>query len=285
MSPAWTDVAGYVSERKGWGLDVALIEAPFSFSKDRCALVTGGASGLGLGVAKGLRKVGARVAIADLAEQLERLSPDQRDGFFPVNMDVTDEASVREGVSSAVQHFGSLDTLVNSAGVIQFRALEAISTHEWDWILDVNLRGTFLVTREAMPHLKDSHRGRVVNIASNAGKKGYALMAAYCASKFGVVGFTQAVAAEVGRHGVRVNAVCPGPVAETGMGRRVLDQKVELGLGTSPDEILGRSASSFPLQRVGTVADVVNTVMFLISEASDWITGESINIDGGSLAG
>jgi NAD(P)-dependent dehydrogenase (short-subunit alcohol dehydrogenase family) len=225
------------------------------------------------------------VAIADLSEQLERLSPDQSDGFFPVNMDVTDEASVREGVRSAVEHFGSLDTLVNSAGVIQFRALETISTREWDWILDVNLRGTFLVTREAMPHLKDSRRGRVVNIASNAGKKGYALMAAYCASKFGVVGFTQAVAAEVGQHGVRVNAVCPGTVAETGMGRRVLDQKVELGLGNSPDEILRRSASSFPLQRVGTVADVVNTVMFLISEASDWITGESINIDGGSLAG
>jgi NAD(P)-dependent dehydrogenase (short-subunit alcohol dehydrogenase family) len=285
MSPAWTRTAGRISEQMTGGLEVELIEALFSFSKDRCALVTGGASGLGLGVAKGLRTIGARVAIADLAEQLERLSPDQRDGFFPVNMDVTDEASVREGVRSAVQHFGSVDTLVNSAGVIQFRALEAISTREWDWILDVNLRGTFLVTREAMPHLKDSHRGRVVNIASNAGKKGYALMAAYCASKFGVVGFTQAVAAEVGRHGVRVNAVCPGTVAETGMGRRVLDQKVELGLGKSPDEILGRSASSFPLQRVGTVADVVNTVMFLISEASDWITGESINIDGGSLAG
>jgi len=247
--------------------------------------VTGGANGLGLGVAKALLSVGAQVAVADLAEPLDSLSPDERAAFFPVTMDVTDEASVRDGITSVVQHLGGLDTLVNSAGVIQFRAIEGISTQEWDWILDVNLRGTFLVTREAMPHLKESHRGRVVNIASNAGKKGYALMAAYCASKFGVVGFTQAIAAEVGRDSVRVNAVCPSTVAETGMGQRVLDQKVALGLGTSPDEILGRSASSFPLQRVGTVADVVSAVMFLISEASDWITGESINIDGGSLAG
>ena len=126
----------------------------------------------------------------------------------------------------------------------------------------------------------------MVNISSDAGKKGFALLAAYCASKFGVVGLTQAVAAEVAPDGVRVNAVCPGTVAETGMGRLVIDQKIELGLW---HVARGGDASAAPLpsrsERVGTVADVVDAIMFLISESSNWITGESINIDGGSLCG
>jgi NAD(P)-dependent dehydrogenase (short-subunit alcohol dehydrogenase family) len=125
----------------------------------------------------------------------------------------------------------------------------------------------------------------VVNISSDAGKTGFALLGAYCASKFGVLGLTQAVAVEAAPHGVRVNAVCPATIAETGMGRVVIEQKIELGYGRSPEEVVERGAASFPLQRVGTTADVVDAVMFLISESSAWITGESINVDGGSLAG
>ena len=202
-----------------------------------------------------------------------------------IGIDVSDDASVVEGVGAAVTALGGLDTLVNSAGVFQFRALEGITTEEWDRVLDVNLRGTFLTMREAMPALKASGRGRVVNIASDAGKTGFGLLAAYCASKFGVVGLTQAVAVEVAPDGVRVNTVCPGTIAETGMGRIVIEQKIELGYGATPDEVLARGAASFPLRRVGTVRDVVDAVVFLISDGSAWITGESINIDGGSLAG
>jgi NAD(P)-dependent dehydrogenase (short-subunit alcohol dehydrogenase family) len=200
-------------------------------------------------------------------------------------MDVTDDVSVIDGVRAAIGALGGLDTLVNSAGIFQFRAIEGITTQEWDRVIDVNLRGTFLTMREAMPSLKASGRGRVVNIASDAGKTGFGLLAAYCASKFGVVGLTQAVAVEVAPDGVRVNAVCPGTVAETGMGRVVIEQKIELGYGATPDEVVERGAASFPLRRVGTVTDVVDAVVFLISDGSAWITGESINIDGGSLAG
>ncbi len=225
------------------------------------------------------------MAIADLSVALDRMATQDAAPFVPVAMDVTDDASVAAGVADAAVRLGGLDTLVNSAGVFQFRALEGIATAEWDRILDVNLRGTFLVMREAMPHLKASGRGRVVNISSDAGKKGFALLAAYCASKFGVVGLTQAVAAEVAPDGVRVNAVCPGTVAETGMGRLVIDQKIELGYGSSPEDVVQRGGASFPLGRVGTVADVVDAIMFLVSESSNWITGESVNIDGGSLCG
>lgn len=259
--------------------------SPFTFTSGRRALITGGASGLGLGTARALRDVGAVVAIADLPGALARLSADDAADFAAIPMDVTDDASVATGVRSAAERLGGLDTLVNSAGVFQFRGLEGISTAEWDRIIDVNAKGTFLTMREAMPHLRTSGRGRVVNISSDAGKKGFALLGAYCASKFAVVGLTQAVAAEVAPHGVRVNAVCPGTIAETGMGKVVIEQKIDLGYGSTPAEVVERGAESFPLKRVGTVADVVAAILFLISEGSNWITGESINIDGGSLAG
>jgi len=258
---------------------------PFTFTPGRRALVTGGASGLGLGTARALRAAGASVAIADLPAAITRLSADDAAAFTAIGMDVTDDASVAAGVRDATDRLGGLDTLVNSAGVFQFRGLEAISTAEWDRIIDVNLKGTFLTMREAMPHLRASGRGRVVNISSDAGKRGFALLGAYCASKFGVVGLTQAVAAEVAPHGVRVNAVCPGTIAETGMGKVVIAQKIELGFGSTPAEVVERGAESFPLKRVGTVDDVVAAILFMVSEASSWITGESINIDGGSLAG
>ena len=257
----------------------------FSFAEGRRALITGGASGIGLGVAKRLESIGARVAIADLPPALKRLDREALHSPLTIEMDVRDSDSVKRGVAAAMDGLGSLDTLVNSAGVFQFRAIAEISTEEWDRIIGVNLSGTFLVIREAMPHLIASGRGRVVNLASDAGKTGFPLLAAYCASKFGVVGLTQAVAAEVAPVGVRVNAVCPGTIGDTGMGRLVADQKVELGLGANRDEVWAKGAASFPLRRVGTVADVADAIMFLISENSNWITGESLNIDGGSLAG
>lgn len=262
-----------------------MTSAMFAFSPDRRALVTGGASGLGLGIARRLLGVGARVVVADLPGALDRLDPEAAAGLDRLPMDVTDESSVVAGVRTAAERLGGLDTLVNSAGVFQFRRLEEISTGEWDRMLGVNLRGTFLVLREAMPHLKASGRGRVVNIASDAGKTGFPLLGAYCASKFGVIGLTQAIGAEVAPDGVRVNAVCPGTIAETGMGRQVIEQKIELGYGTSAAEVVARGAASFPLRRVGTVADVADAALFLISESSNWIAGESINVDGGSLAG
>jgi NAD(P)-dependent dehydrogenase (short-subunit alcohol dehydrogenase family) len=257
----------------------------FAFPPGRRALVTGGASGIGFGAAKRLLGLGAAVAIADLPQPLDRIAAADKSHFVRIAMDVTDDVSVATGVAAAAEQLGGLDTLVNSAGIFQFRALEGISTAEWDRIIDVNLRGTFLAMREAMPYLKASARGRVVNISSDAGKTGFPLLAAYCASKFAVVGLTQAVASEVAPNGVRVNAVCPGTVAETGMGRVVIEQKIELGHGRSPEEVVQRGAASFPLRRVGTVADVVEAIVFLISESSNWITGESVNVDGGSLAG
>jgi meso-butanediol dehydrogenase/(S,S)-butanediol dehydrogenase/diacetyl reductase len=260
---------------------------PLRFSPGRRALVTGGASGFGLGIVNRLVGVGARVVAADISERaLGALAGAHPEGaVLPLRMDVADDASVAAGIAWSVEQLGGLDTLVNSAGVFQFRPLEEITTTEWDWILDVNLKGAFLVTRESMPHLKDSGRGRVVNISSDAGKRGWALLAAYSASKFGLIGLTEAVAAEVGPSGVRVNCVCPATVAETGMGQDVVRQKIDLGWGASAGDVLRRGAESFPLRRVGTIADVADAIMFLLSENSSWITGIALNVDGGELSG
>jgi NAD(P)-dependent dehydrogenase (short-subunit alcohol dehydrogenase family) len=256
----------------------------FELARGRAALITGGASGFGFAVAERLLAAGAKVAVADVRETVVIDAAARLHGAIPIVMDVTNRAEVIAGVAEAAGAMGGLDTLINSAGVFEFRAFEEISEREWDWIIDVNLKGVFLSCQAAMPFLRDSGRGRVVNISSDAGKKGYPLIATYVASKFGVVGLTQSLAAEYGPHGVTVNAVCPATVSETGMGQKVLEQKVRL-FEQPAERVLADGASSFPLRRLGTVADVADTIMFLISESAGWISGESINIDGGNLSG
>jgi len=256
----------------------------FEIAAGRKALITGGASGFGFAVADRLITGGASVAIADVDATAIQRAAARLPGVLPIVMDVTDRASVVEGMGHAAVAFGGLDTLVNSAGVFEFRPFEEISEREWDWILSVNLKGVFLSCQAAMPYLRASGRGRIVNISSDAGKKGYALISSYVASKFGVVGLTQSLAAEFGPVGVTVNAVCPSTVSDTGMGQKVLEQKAQL-FKKPAQRVLEEGASSYPLQRLGTVADVADTIMFLISESAGWISGESINIDGGNLSG
>jgi NAD(P)-dependent dehydrogenase (short-subunit alcohol dehydrogenase family) len=154
----------------------------------------------------------------------------------------------------------------------------------WDWVLDVNLKGTFLTCHAALPYLTAAGRGRIVNISSDAGKKGWPLIAHYSASKFGVIGLTQSLAVEYGPQGVTVNAVCPSRAPETGMGQKVLGQKVALW-GRRPEKILQSTAASIPLRRYATSADVADAVLFLISENAGYISGEALNVDGGQLSG
>lgn len=256
----------------------------FEIASGRRAVITGGASGFGFAVAERLLEAGASVAIADVDAAAVKAAGARLPDAVPIVMDVTDRLSVVAGIGQAAEAFGGLDTLVNCAGVFEFRPFEEISEREWDWILDVNLKGVFLSCQVALPHLRASGRGRIVNISSDAGKKGYALIASYVASKFGVVGLTEALAAEFGPFGVTVNAVCPSTVAETRMGQKVLEQKVDL-FSKPPERVLAEGAQSYPLRRLGTVADVADMIMFLISDSAGWISGESINIDGGNLSG
>ena len=264
----------------------------FKFSENRKAFVTGGASGFGLGTVKELLNIGAQVTIADINQEAldsaqEELKSESLDTCI---VDVSNKESLTSAIDSAAKKMDGLDTLVNSAGVIETKKLEDITEKEWDWIMDINAKGTFLAIQAAMPYLKKSKNGRVVNLSSTGGINGFPLIVPYCASKFAVTGMTQSISQEVAPYGVTVNAVCPGTTYGTGMGKKVAAQKVELykEMGFSKgdlDTVLEENAKAFPLRRLGTVEDIVSVIMYLISENASWITGESINIDGGSLGG
>ena len=189
--------------------------------------MTGAASGFGLGVMERLSRTAPASRWPTSARTLSRgRPPGSAPRSLPIVLDVRDEASVRAAVAEAVDRLGGLDTLVQCAGVFDYGGLGETTEESWDRELDINLKGTFLVAQAAMPHLVASGRGRLVNIASEAGRKGWPLTSAYNASKFGVVGLTQTWAREFGRDGVTVNCVCPAMTPETGQGQDVTRQKV-----------------------------------------------------------
>ena len=253
----------------------------------RRVLITGGASGFGLAIAEALLIQQARVAIGDInSQRLQDVFQDlgNTDNILPLELDVTSPASVKSAVAVCQKTFGGLDTLINSAGVIHFAPLAEIRESDWDRVVDVNLKGSFLCSQAAAPLLCESgRRGRIVNIGSDAAKIGCPMIVSYCAAKFGVIGLTKALAAELAPYEVTVNCVCPVGVSTTGMGQTVLDWKVG-ATGQKTDEILAEIAAGIPLKRNATVADVVNAVMFFLSDESAFLTGVALDVDGGLLS-
>ena len=253
----------------------------------RRVLITGGASGFGLAIARTLLSQRARVAIGDIdSKRLQEAARnlDNADDLLPLELDVTSPFSVKSAVVACQETFGGLDTLINSAGVIHFAPLADISEEDWDRVVDVDLKGPFLCSQAAAPLICESgRRGRIVNIGSDAAKIGCPMILSYCASKFGVIGLTKALAAELAPYGVTVNCVCPVGVSTTGMGQTVLDWKIG-ATGQKTDEILAETAVGIPLKRNATVADVVNAVMFFLSDESAFLTGVALDVDGGLLS-
>ena len=253
----------------------------------RRVLITGGASGFGLAIAEALLARRARVAIGDIdSERLQEAarSLDKGDDVLPLELDVTSPVSVKAAVAACQETFGGLDTLINSAGVIHFAPLSEIREADWDRVVDVDLKGPFLCSQAAAPLLCESgRRGRIINIGSDAAKIGCPMILSYCAAKFGVVGLTKALAAELAPYEVTVNCVCPVGVSTTGMGQTVLDWKMD-ATGQKTDEILAETAAGIPLKRNATVADVVNAVTFFLSDESAFLTGVVLDVDGGLLS-
>jgi NAD(P)-dependent dehydrogenase (short-subunit alcohol dehydrogenase family) len=246
--------------------------------------VTGGGSGLGYGVAEALLREGGSVLIGDISQDALDRTRKALDNprLLATRLDVTSRQSVQEAVEMARRELGGLDTLVNSAGVFAFLSLAEMGEEDWDRLIAINLKGVFLCCQAAAPLLRQSGRGRIVNVSSDAGKKGFPLISAYCASKFGVIGFSKAIAGELAPYGVTVNCVCPTGVTSTGMGQQILSWMAEKS-GRPAGEILASREQSVPLGRMASVEDVVNSVMFFLSEASGFITGEALNVDGGVL--
>ena len=249
-------------------------------------MITGGASGFGLGTAKALLAEGAQVAIADIDGEKLRTAADElhSDRVLPLVLDVTSPTSVQQTVAACQTHFGGLDTLINSAGVIHFGSLAETTEADWDRVIDIDLKGVFLCCQAASPLLRQSgQRGRIVNIGSDVSKIGFPLIASYCAAKAGVVGLSKALAGELAPDGVTVNCVCPVGVSTTGMGQEVLTYKRQ-ATGATNETILAATAADIPLGRNPTEADVVNAILFFLAEESSFLTGVALDVDGGLLS-
>ena len=257
--------------------------------KDKTAIVTGGARGIGRGIALELAKAGVNIVIADLpdvqedADETCKLIEAQGAQALSVQTNVRDEAQCQAMAQAAVDKFGGIDILVNNAGVVGVAPVVTMSEEEWDRVIGVNLTGMFLASKAVIPHLTQRDASRIINLSSMAGKKGAPGLAHYCTSKFGVIGFTQSLAQEVAGANVTVNAICPGLV-DSAMWRDVL-----LPALGGPDAEGQQAAwerfiqERVPLGRSQTVEDIGQAAVFLCQ--ADNITGESINVTGGSEMG
>ncbi len=251
---------------------------------ERVAIVTGGARGMGFAVAERLCAAGMRVVVADInSATVEKAAAAIGDSARPRPVDVTSEASVCELVDSVTGEMGRLDVLVNCAGVISIHPLAEITEEEWDRVLDVNLKGVYLCCRAAAPALLESPCGRIVNIASDVGKRGEADISHYAASKFGVVGFTQSLAMEFAPQGLTVNSVCPA-ITETDMMKQIVSEEAGR-TGMAVADLQASAVSEIPLGRPTRPSDIAATVAFLVSEEAEFITGQAINVTGGRIMG
>ncbi|WP_343637894.1 SDR family NAD(P)-dependent oxidoreductase [Roseateles sp.] len=250
------------------------------------AVVTGGGSGIGAAIAQALIADGARVTLMGrrldtLKAQRDRLSVDGGPSIGLQVCDVADEAAVRQAFAAAVAEAGPVDLLVNNAGQVETAPLGKTSLETWRRLLDVNLTGSFLCSREVLPAMSERRFGRIVNVASTAALKGYAYVAAYCAAKHGVLGLTRALALETARKGVTVNAVCPG-YTETDIVASAIDTIVAK-TGRTPQEARAELASVNPQGRLVDPAEVASTVAWLARRDSGAITGQAIAVAGGEV--
>jgi len=245
------------------------------------AIVTGGATGIGLAIAQALADAGARVAVADLNEAGAAEAARQiGNGAIGVAIDVRQRASVEQAFAAVASAFGGYDILCANAGVSTMNLVVDLSDEEWDLNFDVNARGVFLTNQIAVRHfLKTGTKGIIVNTASLAAKSGAPWLAHYSASKFAVMGFTQGLAREVAAQGIRVNCVCPGFV-KTGMQSREVQWEAKLR-GMSPEAVIDEYVTLTPLGRLEEPEDVAKAVLFLASDLSGFITGEALNVTGG----
>ena len=245
-------------------------------SDNRAALVTGASRGIGRAIALGLAREGFDVAVNDIGRQRAELEAVAGEiaatgrRALPLCADVSDRAEVAAMVAEAVAWSGRIDAVVNNAGILIPGSVEALPEEHWDAVMDVNAKGTFLVVQALLPHMRARGYGRIVNVASIGGRHGAPEQAHYSASKAAIMGFTRVLAQEVGPFGITANCVCPGIIV-TDMGRTNLEDPA----------VAGRWIANTALRRLGQPEDVVGPACFLASDASAFVTGQSLNVCGG----
>ncbi|MEO0096234.1 MAG: 3-oxoacyl-[acyl-carrier-protein] reductase [candidate division WOR-3 bacterium] len=237
----------------------------------KIALITGGASGIGAAIAKRFIESGAVALIVDIDQELGKATTQQlgENAYFYF-LNIADEKSVNETVERIMNDFTKLDILINNAGITNDKLLVRMTREDWEKVININLTGTFLMTRAVVKYMMKQRFGRIINIASVIGLIGNAGQANYAASKAGIIGFTKSCAKEFASRNIKVNAIAPGFI-ETRMTENL------------PDEIKQAYFKLIPLGRFGKPEDVANLALFLASDQADYITGQVIAVDGGMV--
>lgn len=237
----------------------------------RTAVITGGAQGIGYAIAQNFVEAGARVVIGDLNEAAAQQAAEQLGGASvarAVRCDVVDPAAVDAMLATAVDDFGTLDVMVNNAGITRDATMRNMTEEDFDLVISVHLKGTWNGIRKAAAIMREAKSGAIVNLSSLSGKVGMIGQTNYSAAKAGIVGMTKAAAKEMAHHGVRVNAIAPGLIRSAmteAMPQKAWDQKM----------------AEIPMQRAGEVAEVADVALFLASDMSSYMTGTVLDVTGG----
>lgn len=250
--------------------------------KDSLAIITGAAEGIGKGIAERFAREGARVVVADIRrDPAEQTAQVIGRSALALEVDVSDRSSVETLVATVEKDAGPIDILVNNAGVSDIVPFLELDDATWDRHIDINLKGTFLCAQSVLKCMAPRRRGKIINLSSQSGKKGTSQYQAYCASKFGIIGLTQSLAAEFASHNITVNAICPGFVFTPLWERMLPDYAAKRNISVEQvrDYVIGR----IPLGRLCTPEDVAGVAAFLASKDADYITGQAINVTGGAV--
>ncbi|MGB9720501.1 MAG: 3-oxoacyl-[acyl-carrier-protein] reductase [bacterium] len=237
----------------------------------KIGLITGGASGIGAAIVRKFVENGATIIIGDVDQELGKATAQQMgERAYFYDIDIGNEQSVNETIDKIIKNFAKIDILINNAGITNDKLLLRMSKEDWDRVININLTGTFLVTRAVVKNMMKQRSGKIINIASVIGLIGNAGQANYAASKAGIIGFTKSCAKEFASRNITVNAIAPGFI-ETRMTEKL------------PDEVKQAYSKLIPLGRFGKPEDVANLALFLCSDQAEYITGQVIALDGGMV--
>jgi len=248
----------------------------------KTALITGSARGIGLAFAKTYVAEGARVAIADInIDRAREAAAEIGDAAFAVEMDVTKQDSIDRAINATVAQFGQIDILINNAALFTAAPIAEIDRADYDRVFDINVAGTLFTMQAVAKHMIDCGiRGRIINMASQAGRRGEALVAVYCATKAAVISLTQSAGLNLIQHGINVNAIAPGVVdGEHWDGVDAFFAKYE---GKAPGQKKQEVGAAVPFGRMGTADDLTGMAVFLASDEANYIVAQTYNVDGGN---
>lgn len=255
--------------------------------KDKTAIITGADRGIGFAIAHRFAKEGANIVLASIDTQVKnaaaKIADDTGASVLPVECNVTVLSEVKQLYATAHEQYGSIDISVQNAGIITIAKIDDLTEAQWDDTMEVNTKGVFLCCQEAIRYMRRSgNGGKLINTASGQARDGFIYTPHYAASKFGVMGMTQSLAKEVALDTITVNAICPGIIAtdmwdynDRVWGSMLGDYK--------PGELMAEWVQNIPMKRAGEGKDVAGLVAFLASEDADYITGQTINVDGGLI--